>query len=70
MRSHSCWIASRCKLKSPPTNTGNVANEENSDPRERPTAERLLMQHPFCELQEDYNFFDTDLYTKIRGTYS
>ncbi|KAK9416100.1 hypothetical protein SUNI508_09873 [Seiridium unicorne] len=40
------------------------------DPGDRPTAERLLMQHEFCELQEDYNFFDTDLYAKIRGTYS
>lgn len=40
------------------------------DPGERPTAERLLMQHEFCELQEDYNFFDTDLYAKIRGTYT
>ncbi|KAI0177677.1 MAP kinase [Pestalotiopsis sp. NC0098] len=40
------------------------------DPGERPTAERLLMQHEFCELQEDYNFFDTDLYAKIRGTYN
>ena len=41
----------------------------NRDPRERPTAERLLMQHEFCELNEDYNFFDTDLYAKIRGTF-
>ncbi|KAH8668414.1 hypothetical protein BX600DRAFT_256238 [Xylariales sp. PMI_506] len=40
------------------------------DPRERPTAERLLVQHEFCELNEDYNFFDTDLYAKIRGTYN
>ncbi|KAI1860322.1 uncharacterized protein JN550_011588 [Neoarthrinium moseri] len=40
------------------------------DSRERPTAERLLMQHEFCELQEDYNFFDTALYAKIRGTYN
>ncbi|KAK6838123.1 MAP kinase kinase kinase mkh1 [Apiospora arundinis] len=39
------------------------------DPRERPTAERLLMQHEFCDLNEDYNFFDTDLYAKIRGTF-
>ncbi|KAK8109318.1 MAP kinase kinase kinase [Apiospora sp. TS-2023a] len=37
------------------------------DPRERPTAERLLMQHEFCDLNEEYNFFDTDLYAKIRG---
>ncbi|KAI1770190.1 hypothetical protein F4818DRAFT_446484 [Hypoxylon cercidicola] len=39
------------------------------DPRERPTAERLLRQHEFCELDADYNFFDTDLYAKIRGTF-
>ncbi|KAK8091433.1 hypothetical protein PG997_001794 [Apiospora hydei] len=39
------------------------------DPGERPTAERLLMQHEFCDLNEDYNFFDTDLYAKIRGTF-
>ncbi|KAK8013300.1 hypothetical protein PG991_009571 [Apiospora marii] len=37
------------------------------DPRERPTAERLLMQHEFCDLNEEYNFFDTNLYAKIRG---
>lgn len=40
-----------------------------SDPRDRPTAERLLRQHEFCELDTDYNFFDTDLYAKIRGTF-
>ncbi|KAL7619521.1 mitogen-activated protein kinase kinase kinase [Parahypoxylon ruwenzoriense] len=39
------------------------------DPRDRPTAERLLMQHEFCELDADYNFFDTELYAKIRGTF-
>ncbi|KAI1385810.1 uncharacterized protein F4822DRAFT_438326 [Hypoxylon trugodes] len=39
------------------------------DPRDRPTAERLLRQHEFCELDADYNFFDTDLYAKIRGTF-
>ncbi|KAI1768451.1 hypothetical protein GGR53DRAFT_462419 [Hypoxylon sp. FL1150] len=39
------------------------------DPRDRPTAERLLRQHEFCELDSDYNFFDTDLYAKIRGTF-
>lgn len=40
------------------------------DPRDRPTAERLLTQHEFCELDTDYNFFDTDLYAKIRGTFN
>ncbi|RYP92179.1 hypothetical protein DL770_001686 [Monosporascus sp. CRB-9-2] len=39
------------------------------DPRDRPTAERLLTQHEFCELDPDYNFFDTELYAKIRGTF-
>ncbi|KAI1098088.1 hypothetical protein F4804DRAFT_137778 [Jackrogersella minutella] len=39
------------------------------DPRERPTADRLLRQHEFCELDADYNFFDTNLYAKIRGTF-
>ncbi|KAI1210242.1 uncharacterized protein F4807DRAFT_73803 [Annulohypoxylon truncatum] len=39
------------------------------DPRDRPTAERLLRAHEFCELDADYNFFDTDLYAKIRGTF-
>jgi len=40
-----------------------------SNPLERPTADVLLSQHPFCELDPNYNFFDTDLYAKIRGTY-
>ncbi|OTB12246.1 hypothetical protein K445DRAFT_66785 [Daldinia sp. EC12] len=39
------------------------------DPKDRPTAERLLRQHEFCELDADYNFFDTELYAKIRGTF-
>lgn len=39
------------------------------DPKERPTAERLLTRHNFCDLDTDYNFFDTDLYAKIRGTF-
>ncbi|KAJ8063821.1 hypothetical protein OCU04_007680 [Sclerotinia nivalis] len=38
-------------------------------PSERPTAETLLTQHPFCELDTNYNFLDTELYAKIRGTY-
>ncbi|KAI1493829.1 hypothetical protein F5X96DRAFT_119870 [Biscogniauxia mediterranea] len=39
------------------------------DPRDRPTAERLLRRHEFCALDDDYNFFDTELYAKIRGTF-
>ncbi|WYZ34108.1 hypothetical protein EsH8_I_000384 [Colletotrichum jinshuiense] len=37
------------------------------NPLERPTADVLLSQHPFCELDPNYNFFDTELYSKIRG---
>ncbi|KAK0370688.1 hypothetical protein CLIM01_11958 [Colletotrichum limetticola] len=37
------------------------------NPLERPTADVLLSQHPFCELDPNYNFFDTVLYSKIRG---
>jgi mitogen-activated protein kinase kinase kinase len=36
-------------------------------PYERPTAEKLLAEHPFCELDPGYNFFDTLLYKKIKG---
>ncbi|TVY55889.1 MAP kinase kinase kinase mkh1, partial [Lachnellula cervina] len=38
-------------------------------PSERPTADTLLSRHPFCELDPNYNFLDTDLYAKIRGAY-
>ena len=34
-------------------------------PGERPTAETLLQQHPFCRVDEYYNFLDTDLHAKI-----
>ncbi|KAI0813678.1 hypothetical protein GGR55DRAFT_542008 [Xylaria sp. FL0064] len=40
------------------------------DPRERPTAMRLLRQHEFCEVDANYNFYDTELYARIRGTFS
>ncbi|WEW55200.1 mitogen-activated protein kinase kinase kinase [Emydomyces testavorans] len=33
---------------------------------ERPTAETLLSQHPFCIPDPNYNFLDTELYAKIR----
>ena len=36
------------------------------DPTERPTAETLLKQHPFCKPDSNYNFLDTDLHSKIR----
>ncbi|OBT49003.1 STE/STE11 protein kinase [Pseudogymnoascus sp. WSF 3629] len=38
-------------------------------PGERPTADTLLNQHPFCELDPNYNFLDTTLFSKIRGAY-
>ncbi len=44
-------------------------NKACRNPSERPTANRLLSQHPFCELDPNYNFFDTELYAKIRGTF-
>ncbi|KAI6368062.1 hypothetical protein MCOR25_004746 [Pyricularia grisea] len=39
------------------------------DSHDRPTANKLLSQHPFCELDPNYNFLDSELYAKIRGTY-
>ncbi|EMD00223.1 hypothetical protein BAUCODRAFT_128849 [Baudoinia panamericana UAMH 10762] len=38
------------------------------DPGERPTAETLL-RAPFCILDPNFNFLDTDLYSKIRGAF-
>ncbi|KAI1184240.1 hypothetical protein F5B17DRAFT_433800 [Nemania serpens] len=40
------------------------------DPRERPTALRLLRHHEFCEVNANYNFYDTELYARIRGTFT
>lgn len=37
-----------------------------SDSAERPTAQTLLSQHPFCEPDPYYNFVNTELYAKIR----
>ncbi|CAK7201858.1 mitogen-activated protein kinase kinase kinase [Sporothrix eucalyptigena] len=39
------------------------------NPMERPTASRLLSQHPFCNLDPDYDFSETALYAKIRDTF-
>ncbi|KAL1982456.1 hypothetical protein VTN96DRAFT_1303 [Rasamsonia emersonii] len=36
------------------------------DTFDRPTAETLLSQHPFCEPDPNYNFLETELYAKIR----
>jgi mitogen-activated protein kinase kinase kinase len=50
----------------------NVGDDIDRNPTERPTADMLLSQHPFCDLDTNYpnyNFFDTELYAKIRGTY-
>lgn len=37
------------------------------DPQERPTAENLLTNMPFCREDPDYNFFDTELAAKLRN---
>ena len=39
----------------------------NRNPSERPTADVLLSQHPFCELDPNYSFLDTELYAKVTG---
>lgn len=39
------------------------------DPQERPIADTLLKQHPFCEIDPNYNFLDTDLYAKIQTAF-
>ncbi|RYC81262.1 hypothetical protein BFJ63_vAg15848 [Fusarium oxysporum f. sp. narcissi] len=36
------------------------------DPFDRPTADVLLLQHPFCELEPNFNFHETSLYAKIK----
>ncbi|KIW02767.1 hypothetical protein, variant [Verruconis gallopava] len=38
------------------------------DPADRPTAARLL-EHPFAFSNPNYNFLDTELYSRIRGAY-
>lgn len=43
-----------------------VTDNENSNPFDRPTADVLLSQHPFCELDPNFNFYDTSLYAKIK----
>ena len=37
------------------------------DASERPTAETLLWQHPFCTVDPYYNFLDTELHQRIRA---
>ncbi|EFQ98268.1 ste/ste11/ste11-unclassified protein kinase [Nannizzia gypsea CBS 118893] len=36
------------------------------DTFDRPTAETLLSQHPFCTVDPNFNFLDTELHAKIR----
>ena len=36
------------------------------DPGERPTAETLLNQHPFCKVDPGYDFLGTELHRRIR----
>ncbi|XMA13888.1 hypothetical protein WAI453_006679 [Rhynchosporium graminicola] len=52
-----------------PAAVGFMADCFTISPTERPTADTLLSRHPFCELDQNYNFLDTDLYAKIRGAY-
>ncbi|KAI1821185.1 hypothetical protein F4861DRAFT_484099 [Xylaria intraflava] len=40
------------------------------DSRDRPTAMHLLRNHEFCDLDNNYNFYDTELYARIRGTFT
>lgn len=40
-----------------------------SDSGERPTAGKLLTEHPFCQPDPNYNFLNTELYAKIRDVF-
>lgn len=40
------------------------------NPAERPTATKLLAEHPFCVFRDDYDFHHTELYAKIKGTWN
>nr|AIS67218.1 BCK1 [Cryphonectria parasitica] len=40
------------------------------NPQERPTAPKLLAEHPFCVYRDDYDFHHTELYAKIKGTWN
>ncbi|UZP42381.1 hypothetical protein NXS19_010197 [Fusarium pseudograminearum] len=37
------------------------------NPFDRPTADVLLSQHPFCEVDPHYQFYDTALYHRIKS---
>ncbi|KAM3541158.1 hypothetical protein ARSEF1564_005906 [Beauveria bassiana] len=53
----------------PPLAVAFMADCFQVNPGERPTAEVLLSQHPFCEWDPSYNFYDTELYFKIKDSY-
>ncbi|ROW02531.1 hypothetical protein VMCG_06135 [Cytospora schulzeri] len=40
------------------------------NPEERPTATKLLAEHPFCDSVDNYDFHHTELYAKIKGTWN
>lgn len=40
------------------------------NPEERPTATKLLAEHPFCDSVDNYDFNNTELYAKIKGTWN
>ena len=50
----------------PPVAIGFMSNCFTIDPRERPTAEILLKQDPFCRADPYYNFLDTELHRRIK----
>lgn len=45
-------------------------SEINRNPEERPTATKLLAEHPFCDSVDNYDFNNTELYAKIKGTWN
>ena len=49
-----------------PVAIGFMSNCFTIDPRERPTAEILLKQDPFCTADPYYNFLDTELHHRIK----
>ena len=50
----------------PPVAIGFMSNCFTIDPTERPTAEILLKQDPFCKADPYYNFLDTELHRRIK----
>ncbi|ATY64699.1 mitogen activated kinase kinase kinase mekk3 [Cordyceps militaris] len=56
-------------LMIPPLAVAFMADCFQVNPGERPTAEVLLSQHPFCEWDPNYNFYDTEVYFRIKDSY-